>query len=157
MYGTEEYYSPLEAASLQRAQQGDDQNAGEHAPAVLQQKGGAAAVSTSSGVNKSVVKISSIEAFYNAYSCLGRAANSDQLLKMGIKSALDLQRVCGGNVRLVQANRVLLSDHRAQGCRDDGRPRLAREAESPLLRVSAQDVLLPLILLFCVLGAEWRD
>ncbi len=89
MYGTEEYYSPLEAASLQNAQQVNDQNLGEHTAV---QKGGVVTTSTGNG-SKAVMKISSIEAFYNAYSCLGRAANSDQLLKTGIKNALDLQRV----------------------------------------------------------------
>lgn len=36
-------------------------------------------------------KVSSIDAFYEAYSCLSPA--SDELLKKGIKCALDLQRV----------------------------------------------------------------
>eukprot|EP01034_Spumella_vulgaris_P021655 gene21655-27696_t len=110
MYGSEEYYTPLEAASLQRAQQAEDGTAGD-AVAVLPQ----AHKGTAAGPNpKTVVKISSIEAFYSAYACLGRAANSDQLLRNGIKNALDLQRtivrkaavMMDGRDSLVKLNRL---------------------------------------------------
>ncbi len=77
MYGVEQFFSAQEHAGRE----------------LLADEGAVAATAvTSSSAASSSSKISSVDAFFEAYSCLGRAV-SDELLRKGIQTAQDLQRV----------------------------------------------------------------
>lgn len=120
MYGAEQFLRAGEVRALREAD-GPDAEASVVVPA------------SGSGepVAAAATKIGSIEAFYEAYSCMSRS--SDELLKKGLRQALDLQRalvkraaaMMDGRDSIMRYNRLYYAYLRktaSSGSRGAGRP-----------------------------------